>query len=133
MAVNSYNKTKMEVFSKLWIGDDHSFRCPECGGQLIVIQAEPLESYDTPATKYETVIECSSCSYHARAESYTILGSVKDFDMEHIEVSGWSESGSRFVYKYEHLVDYNLLSKLRKTGDIVEFLIVDDYVIQVIG
>ncbi len=133
MAINSYNKTKMEVFSKLWLGDDHSFRCPECGGQLILIQAEPIENYDNPTTTYETVIECSSCSFHTKAESFTLLGSVKDFDMEYVEITGWSQSGSRFISKYEHLVDYNLLGKLRKTGELVEFLIVDGYVVQVIG
>lgn len=132
MTIDSYNKTKMDVFSKLWLGDDHGFRCPKCGGQLIIIQAEPMENYDIPTTAYETVAECSSCSFHTNAISFTLLGSVKDFDMEYIEISGWSQSGSRFISKYEHLIDYNLLGKLRKTGELVEFLIVDGYVVQII-
>ena len=133
VSIKSYNKSKIEIFSKLWLDDEHNLKCPKCGGQLILIQADPIEDFNNPYTTYETVVECSSCSFHTTAESFTILGSVKDFNVDHVEIAGWSPSGSRFISKYEHFIDYNVLNNLKKTGEIVEFLVVDSYVVQVIG
>ncbi len=129
----SYSKHKFDILSKLWREDSHSLRCPECGNPLVLIQAEPIEDYENPYTAYDTVIECTSCSFTTRAESFTILGSVKDFSVDRVEIGGWSPTGSRVVSTYEHLLDYNTLSKLKRSGELVEFLIIDGHVIQIIG
>lgn len=129
-----YNKTSMEVFSSLWdASNEHAMRCPKCGGTLIVLQAEPVEDFENPYVSYETIVECMSCPFQTKAESFTIIGSVKDFDVNQIEIGGWSPSGSRVLSKYEHLIDYDTLKELKKTGELVEFLVVDDHVIQIIG
>ena len=69
----------------------------------------------------------------AVTESFTILGSVKDFDADHVEIGSWSPSGSRVLSKYKHLLNFDLLKKLKKSTELVEFLIVDKQAIQVIG
>ena len=82
---------------------------------------------------YDTIIECTSCDFKIRAESFTILGSVKNFDLKHMEIGSWSPSGSRVLSSYEHILDYDLLKKLKESGELAEFLIVNKQVVHVIG
>ena len=84
-------------------------------------------------TPYDTVIECTSCDFKIRAESFSILGSVKNFDLKNVEIASWSPSGSRVLSTYEHILDYDLLKKLKESAELKEFLIVNKQVIQVIG
>jgi hypothetical protein len=98
-----------------------------------MIQIEPISDTENPYVPYKTVIECVSCSFKLTTESFTILGSVKDFDSHHIEIASWSPSGSRVLSKYEHILSYNLLKELKKSAELVEFLIVNKQVVQVIG
>ena len=63
----------------------------------------------------------------------TILGSVKDFDLKEVEIGSWSPTGSRVLSRYEHVLDYDLLKKLKDTGELTEFLVVNKQVVHVIG
>lgn len=129
-----YNKKDAEILADIWgRRGGKSLVCPKCGGNLVLIQIEPIEDAENAFTPYDTIIECNSCSFNIRAESYTILGSIKDFDAGHVEIGSWSPSGSRVLSKYEHILDYNILKKLKESEELVEFLIVDKQVIQVIG
>ena len=128
-----YNKTRNKILSKLW--DDktnHEFVCPQCGGHLIIVQLEPLEDYDNPYTPYNTVVECTNCSFNAHAISYTILGSIQSYDVDHITTAAWSPSGNRVVETFEHLLDYHQLKEIKSSKELVEFLIVDDHIVQII-
>jgi hypothetical protein len=58
---------------------------------------------------------------------------VKNFDLKYIEIASWSPSGSRVISRYEHILDYDLLKKLKNSSELKEFLIVNKQVIQVIG
>lgn len=107
--------------------------CPQCGGSLTIVQVEPIYDAEEAYTPYKTVIECSSCSFKLETESFTILGSVKDFDAEYVEIGSWSPSGSRVLSRYKHLLSYDLLKELKNSGELVEFLIVNKQVIQIIG
>ena len=129
-----YNKKDAEVLADIWgRRGGRSLVCPKCGGNLVLVQIEPIYDAEDAFTPYDTIIECNSCSFSIRAESYTILGSVKDFDEEHVEIGCWSPSGSRVLSTYEYVLDYDLLKQLKESGELVEFLIVDKRVIQVIG
>lgn len=108
-------------------------KCPKCGGKMVAIQVDPIPDSENAYIPYDTIIECSSCSYKDRAISFSILGSVKDFDMQYVEIGSWSPSGSRMLSKYEHILDPDLLKKLKESGELVEFLVVNDKVVQVIG
>lgn len=129
-----YDKKEMEIVAGIWdrIGDK-SMKCPKCGGKIILIQVEPIPDAENAYVPYDTIIECNSCSFKIRAVSFSILGSVKDFDMKNIEIGSWSPSGSRVLSKYEHLLDYDLLKNLKESGELVEFLVVNNRVVQVIG
>jgi len=128
------NKKNMEILANIWDKtDDRSLTCPQCGGSLTIVQMEPTLDVDDAYTPYKTIIECSSCSFKLETESFTILGSIKDFDAEYVEIGSWTSSGSRDLSKYKHLLNYNLLKELKQSGELVEFLIVDKQVIQVIG
>jgi predicted RNA-binding Zn-ribbon protein involved in translation (DUF1610 family) len=128
-----YNKTKNEILSELWdTKKNHEFVCPQCGGHLIIVQLEPLEDYDNPYTPYDTVVECTNCDFNAHAISYTILGSIQSYDLDQITIAAWSPSGSRIVDTYEHLLDYDQLKEIKASKELVEFLIVDDHIVQII-
>ena len=129
-----YNRKNMDIVANIWEknGED-PLKCPKCGGKMVLIQVDPIQDAHNAYVPYDTIIECNSCSFKIRAVSFSILGSVKDFDMKHIEIGSWSPSGSRVLSKYEHLLDYDLLKKLKETGELVEFLVVNNQVIQVIG
>ena len=129
-----YSKKDAEVLADIWgRRGGKSLVCPKCGGNLVLVQIEPIYDAEDAFTPYDTIIECNSCSFNIRAESYTILGSVKDFDEEHVEIGCWSQSGSRVLSTYEYVLDYDLLKQLKESGELVEFLIVNKRVIQVIG
>jgi hypothetical protein len=74
-----------------------------------------------------------SCSYKINTVSYTILGSVDHYDNQCVTIYGWSPSGSRVETIIEHLLDYQLLKEIQQSGELVEFLIVDNHAIEVIG
>ncbi|MBN2066051.1 MAG: hypothetical protein JW771_04495 [Candidatus Thermoplasmatota archaeon] len=128
-----YNKRSMEILADIWQRDaSNSMKCPKCKGKLVLVQVEPINDAENAYVPYDTIIECTSCSFKIRAESFTILGSVKDFDMNQVEIGSWSPSGSRVLSKYEHIIDYDLLKSLKDSAELVEFLVVDDQVVQVI-
>lgn len=128
-----YNKKNVEVVASIWDKTTESMVCPKCGGNMVMIQVEPIHDAENAYVPYDTIIECNSCNYSIRTESFTILGSVKNFDLKNIEIASWSPSGSRVVSNYEHLLDYDLLKKLEKSGELIEFLVVDNRVVQIIG
>ncbi len=129
-----YKKKNMEILADIWNQtEDKSMICPECGGKLILVQVEPIQDAENAYIPYDTVIECSNCNFNIKAESFTILGSVKTFDVGHVEIGSWSPSGSRVLSKYEHILDYETLKHLRESGELVEFLVADNQVIEVIG
>lgn len=129
-----YNKKDMEILANIWDKTDNkSMICPQCKEKLVLIQVEPISDVENAYVPYKTVIECTSCLFKIETESFTILGSVKDFDATNIEIGSWSPSGSRVLSRYEHILNYNLLKKLKNSGELVEFLIVNKQVIQVIG
>ena len=130
----AYNKKNMEVVKGLWDkSGEGSMKCPKCGKKMVMIQIEPIHDAENAYVPYDSVIECTNCSYKIRAESFTILGSVKSFDLKKIEIASWSPSGSRVISNYEHVLDYDLLKKLKESGELKEFLVVNKQVIQVIG
>ena len=127
-------KKNMDILNSIWNKNQGNNRiCPQCKGTLTMIQMDPIYDTEGPYTPYKTIIECSSCSFSMETESFTILGSVKDFDEESVELGSWSPSGVRVLSKYKHVVNSSLLQKLKKSGELVEFLIVNNQVVQVIG
>ena len=129
-----YNKKNMEILANIWNKTGNkSMICPQCKGKLVLVQVEPISDAENAYVPYRTVIECTSCSFKMETESFTILGSVKDFDVTNIEIGSWSPSGSRVLSHYEHILNYDLLKKLKNSGELVEFLVVNKQVIQVIG
>ena len=129
----SYKKN-MKILENIWDKSrGEAMACPQCQGSLTMVQIEPIYDSENPYTPYKTVIECTSCSFKLVTESFAILGSVKNFDSHHAEIGSWSPSGSRVLSKYEHILSYDLLKELEKTGELVEFLVVNKQVVQVIG
>jgi hypothetical protein len=107
--------------------------CPQCKGFLTVVQVSPIYDSENAYTPYRTVVECSSCSFRMVTESFTILGGVKDFDDEYVEIGSWGPSGSRVLSRFKHAISASLLEELKKTQELVEFLIVNEHAVQVIG
>ncbi|KYK31916.1 MAG: hypothetical protein AYK22_07605 [Thermoplasmatales archaeon SG8-52-3] len=129
-----YNKNHMEFLSKIWDRKNNQVLiCPLCKGKMIVVQLEPIQDVENAYVPYDTIIECTHCDFKISAESFSILGSVKDFDLKYIQIASWSPSGSRVISRYEHILDYDLLKKLKESTELKEFLIVNKQVIQVIG
>jgi len=123
----------MEIVSKIWDKKGASMKCPKCGGNMVMIQVEPIHDAENAYVPYDTIIECTSCNYQIRTESFTILGSVKNFDLKNIEIASWSPSGSRVISNYEHVLDYDSLKELKESGELKEFLVVNNQVVQIIG
>lgn len=98
-----------------------------------MIQVEPIHDAENAYVPYDTIIECNKCNYKIRTESFTILGSVKNFDLKKIEIASWSPTGSRVISNYEHLLDYDQLKELKKSTELKEFLVVNNQVVQIIG
>jgi hypothetical protein len=129
----AYNKKNMDIIANLWNKAENSMFCPECGSKMIMIQLNPIQDFQNPYLAYDSIIECTKCDYEIRTVSFTILGSVKSFNLKEIEIASWSPSGSRVISCYEHILDYNMLKKLKESGELKEFLIVNKQVIQIIG
>jgi hypothetical protein len=128
----SYKKTS--VAEDIWgQTTQRSMTCPQCKGFLYVVQVDPIYDTDNAYTPYRTVVECSSCSFRMVTESFTILGGVKDFDNEYVEIGSWGPSGSRVLSRFKHSISSNLLNELKKSQELVEFLVVNEHVVQVIG
>jgi hypothetical protein len=124
----------VKTLSDLWKYSDASgLKCPVCQKDLILIQAREIQDDLNPYQTYVTIIECMSCSYQIKTESFTILGAISDYTVDQITIHGWSPSGSRVKTTVEHIIDYQLLKQLKQSGKLVEFLIVDDHAVQVIG
>ena len=129
-----YDKKNMGVLADIWDkSGDKTMQCPDCNSKMILVQVEPIYDVENAYVPYDTVIECTSCPFKIKAESFTILGSVKDFDSHILEIASWSPSGSRVISKYEHIISYNLLQDLKRSAELVEFLVVNKQVVQVIG
>jgi transcription elongation factor Elf1 len=129
-----YNKKDMEILAEIWDKNrDKTLLCPKCNHKMIIVQVEPIPDAENAYIPYDTIIECTNCDFKIRAESFSILGSVKNFDLKYIEIASWSPSGSRVISRYEHILDYDLLKKLKNSSELKEFLIVNKQVIQVIG
>ena len=134
MGNTQQKESGFESVSKLWThSDSKGLKCPNCKGNLILVQVEPIEDWNNPYQSYNTIIECTSCPYQIKSISYTILGSVKDYSVDRVHINGWSPSGSRVEVELEHIIDYGLLKELKQSSELVEFLVVDDHVIQVVG
>ena len=97
-----------------------------------ISEINPKSGLNDDYISFDTIIECNSCSFKLRTESLKILGGVKDFDLKKISIGSWSNSGSRINSDYEHVLDYNILKQLKESGDLVEFLIVNNHVVDII-
>jgi len=129
----SYKKN-LKILEGIWKKNrGEAMTCPQCQASLMMVQIEQIYDTENPYIPYKTVIECTSCSFKLITESFTILGSVKNFDYHYVEIGSWSPSGSRVLSRYEHILSYDLLKELEKTGELVEFLVVNNQVVQVIG
>lgn len=129
-----YNKKNIEILTKIWDRTgDKVLVCPQCKSKMIIVQLEPKQDVENAYVPYDTIIECTYCDFKISAESFSILGCIKDFDLKYVEIAGWSPSGSRVISRYEHILDYDLLKKLKESAELKEFLIVNKHVIQVIG
>ena len=127
-------KKNLKVLENIWSKTKgEAMTCPQCQGSLTMIQIEPIYDKESLYIPYKTVIECTSCSFRLVTESFTILGSVKNFDSHHVEIGSWAPSGCRVLSRYEHILSYDLLKDLAKMGELVEFLVVNNQVVQVIG
>jgi len=129
-----YDKGEIDILTGAWdASGEKPMKCPKCGKNMIIVQVEPVYDAENAYVPYDTIIECTSCSFKIRAESFTILGGVKNFDMDHVEIGSWSPSGSRVLSNYEHILDYNLLKELKESRKLVEFLIVNEHIVEVMG
>ena len=128
-----YNKEEMKIVADLWDKTGKKMICPQCKSDMIMVQLEPIQDAENAYVPYDTIIECTRCDFKVRVESFTILGSVKNFDLKNIEIASWSPSGSRVISNYEHVLDFDLLKDLKESGELKEFLIVNKRAIQVIG
>ena len=127
-----YSKRDANILSDAWKESNEYMSCPKCGKDMIISQIDPINSSDENYISFDTMIECSSCSFKLRSESFKVLGGVKDFDLKKISIGSWSDSGSRASLDYEHVLDYNMLKQLKESGELVEFLIVNNHVVEII-
>ena len=127
-----YNKRDTNILSEAWNESNQYMICPKCGNEMSISQINPIHGSDEDYISFDTIIECSSCSFKLRSESFKILGGVKDFDLKKISIGSWSDSGSRTSLDYEHVLDYNMLKQLKESGELVEFLIVNNHVVEII-
>lgn len=134
MGSNCSKQHALKTISDLWLhSSSKGLKCPRCKSNIVLVQAHEIQDWDNPYQAYDTIVECVSCSYRTQAVSYTILGSVRQYDLKQVTINGWSPSGSRVESTYEHILDYQLLKELKSSGELIEFLIVDDHVIEVIS
>lgn len=129
-----YDNKDLDILADIWDEErDKPLVCPHCGHNMVVVQLDPIPDDENAYVPYDTIIECTYCDFKIRAESFSILGCVRSFDSKQIEIASWSPSGSRVVSRYEHMLDLDLLEKLKKSAELKEFLVVNKRVIQVIG
>ena len=126
-----YNKRDANILSEAWEESNQFMKCPKCGSDMMISQINPINSTDSDHVSFDTVIECSSCSFKLRSESFKVLGGVKDFDLKKISIGSWSDSGSRTSNDFEHVLDYDVLKNLKESGDLVEFLVVNKHVVKI--
>ena len=126
-----YNKRDANILSEAWNESNQYMICPKCGSEMMISQINPINTSDDDHISFDTIIECSSCSFKLRSESFKVLGGVKDFDLKKISIGSWSDSGSRISNDYEHVLDYDVLKNLKESGDLVEFLIVNKHVVRI--
>ena len=70
-----YNKKDMEVLAGIWDRtSSKTLVCPQCGHKMIIVQVEPIHDAENAYIPYDTIIECTSCDFKIRAESFSILG-----------------------------------------------------------
>ena len=131
---NMLEQKEIDALKDIWNRDNKRFMvCPVCGGSLTIVQLSPVYKSGRTMVYYKTVIECDSCSFNIKVESCIVYGAVKSFNDDEVEISSWSSTGSRTTQVYKHSLDRKLLEELKSTGELVEFLIVDDQVVVVIG
>ena len=126
-----YNKRDANILTEAWEESNQFMTCPKCGSDMMISQINPINSTDSDHVSFDTVIECSSCSFKLRSESFKVLGGVKDFDLKKISIGSWSDSGSRTSNDFEHVLDYDVLKNLKESGDLVEFLVVNKHVVKI--
>ena len=125
---------KANIFDKVWDESaSGTMICPQCKGFLTIVQIEPIYDTENAYTPYRTVVECATCSFRMVTESFTILGGIKDYTAEYVDIGSWGPSGSRVLSRFKHTISPELLADLKKTQELVEFLIVNEHVVQVIG
>jgi hypothetical protein len=127
-----YNREDADILSEAWNENNQYMICPKCGKDMNISQINPIYGSDDDHLSFDTIIECISCSFKLRSKSFKILGGVKDFDFKKISIGSWSNSGNRTSSDYEHVLDYNMLKKLKESGELVEFLIVNNHVVEII-
>lgn len=130
--IMEYNKKDANIISEAWNESNQQMNCPKCGNDMSISQINPISGSDDDYISFDTIIECGFCSFKLRSESFKILGGVKDFDLKKISIGSWSNSGSRTSSNYEHVLDYNILKQLKESGELVEFLIVNNHVVEII-
>lgn len=122
-----------KIIPDLWDSSQKTtMKCPHCDQELHVESIDEIDSFNTPFIPYETILKCSSCTFESTSQSYALRGSIQDFDLHNITITGWSPSGSRVVSKLDHVMDFSLLKTLQKSEEIVEFLVVDNQVVRCI-
>jgi hypothetical protein len=128
----NYNKEDANIISEAWNENNQYMICPKCGKEMNISQINPIYNSDDDFITFDTIIECVSCYFKLRSKSFKILGGVKDFDFKKISIGSWSNSGSRTSSDFEHVLDYNILKQLKESGELVEFLIVNNHVVDII-
>ena len=126
-----YNKRDANIISDVWNENNQYTSCPKCGKDINISQINPVYNSNDEYVSFDTILECSNCSFKLRSESFKILGGVKDFDLKKISIGSWSSSGSRAFSNYEHVLEYDTLKKLKETGELVEFLVVNNHVVKI--
>ena len=127
-----YNKRDAEIIAKVWDKNcEKPMKCPHCGKCMSIEKIEPVNDFDNAYVPFDTTIECEKCNFKIRAESFTFLGGVKNYDLKKVEIGSWSPSGSRVVSNYEHLMNYDILKELRDSGKLVEFLVINKQIVNI--
>ena len=128
----TYNKRDAEIIAKVWDKNcEKSMKCPHCGKCMSIEKIEPINDFDNAYVPFDTTIECEKCNFKIRAESFTFLGGVKNYDLKKVEIGSWSPSGRRVVSNYEHLMNYDILKELRDSGKLVEFLVINKQIVNI--
>ncbi|MDH7507727.1 MAG: hypothetical protein QHH15_08105, partial [Candidatus Thermoplasmatota archaeon] len=86
-----YNKKDLEILAIIWgKNNEEQLVCPQCKHKMIIIQLEPIVDTKGDYFPYDTIIECTNCDFKIKAESFTILGCVKNFNLKTIEIASWT-------------------------------------------